>query len=52
MSTILIILILIFLFGGADTTRMAATEAPGSEAFLGCSWSLSWCFGSLAASQA
>jgi hypothetical protein len=29
---------------------MAATEAQGSEAFLACSLSLSWCFGSLAAS--
>ena len=31
---------------------MAATEVPGSEAFLGCCWSLSWCFGLLAASVA
>ena len=31
---------------------MTASEAPGSEAFLVCSWSLSWCFGSLEASEA
>jgi hypothetical protein len=50
MSTILIILVLIFLFGGGGYMLMAATEALGSEAFLVCSWSLSWCFGLLAAS--
>ena len=31
---------------------MTATEAPGSEAFLVCCRSLSWCFGALGVSEA
>ena len=31
---------------------MTATEAPGSEAFLVCCRSLSWCFGALEVSEA
>jgi hypothetical protein len=52
MSRILIILVLIFLFGGGGLLLMTATEARGLGAFLVCSWSLSWCFGSSKASEA
>ena len=50
MSTILIILVLIFIFGGGGYYAHGRYGGSGLGAFLVCSWSLSWCFGLLAAS--